>query len=114
MSLVIAIIVAWIWLDPPWNVLVVVGAGAFEAFEVWLFFTLRNRRSITGATSLIGTKAVAVTDLDPEGQVRARGQFWKARAASQIKRGDAVLVEEVEGLVLHVRPVALDGLKTGG
>jgi membrane-bound serine protease (ClpP class) len=61
----------------------------------------------TGSEELIGAIAEARTSLEPEGQVWIEGALWRARLASgadNVRIGDRVLVEAVEGLTLVVRP----------
>ncbi|MFO7876094.1 MAG: NfeD family protein [Desulfovermiculus sp.] len=56
--------------------------------------------------SLVGQRAVAITDINPQGRVRLHGQTWPARAegASQaIPAGNPVEVIGQEGLVLTVQ-----------
>ena len=77
-------------------------------FAVILGFALRSQRRpvITGETTLPGRFGVAVTDLDPDGQVQAAGELWSAGAtdeSARISKGDKVEVVKVEGLRLKVR-----------
>jgi membrane protein implicated in regulation of membrane protease activity len=67
--------------------------------------TAYERRAPTGAERLVGAGAVAETDLAPWGQVRVRGEIWRARADddSPVTRGARVVVTRAEGLTLHVR-----------
>jgi membrane-bound serine protease (ClpP class) len=61
----------------------------------------------TGSEELIGAIAEARTSLEPEGQVWIEGALWRARLAGgvdEVRIGDRVLVEAVEGLTLVVRP----------
>ena len=61
----------------------------------------------TGSEELVGAFAEARTGLDPEGQVWIEGALWRARlidGADQLRAGDRVRVEAVEGLTLVVRP----------
>lgn len=105
MILVGAILVAVLYLSSPWNVILVAGAIAFEIAETYLWIRLSQRwRVRAGAETLIGARAVAVSDLDPEGQVRVQGELWQARAATTAAAGDLLRVTAREGLVLAVEP----------
>ena len=42
------------------------------------------------------------TDLDRDGTVFVRGEYWNARADAPIKKGERVEVEAVEGLMIRV------------
>ncbi len=50
---------------------------------------------------------VAVSDLDPEGMIKARGEIWKARSSegSFIPEGTEIEVVKAESLKLWVRPL---------
>jgi membrane-bound serine protease (ClpP class) len=63
----------------------------------------------TGSEELIGEIAEARSNLDPEGQVWAAGTVWGARLANgagEVRLGDRVVVDAVDGLTLVVRPEA--------
>jgi membrane-bound serine protease (ClpP class) len=61
-----------------------------------------------GHEELIGASAEVRTPPAPEGQVSVAGAIWRARLAdedgSQLRPGDRVTIEAVEGLTLVVRP----------
>jgi len=104
MSLIGAVL-AILFLDAPLKWIVAGGLLATDMVEVWLWLRWRKRRSMTGPDGLIGAKAVVIVDLDPHGQVRAKGQIWKARSASALPVGTAVEIVDVDGLELSVTPV---------
>lgn len=61
----------------------------------------------TGSEELIGETAEARSDIDPEGQVWTAGTVWGARLANgagEVRLGDRVVVDAVDGLTLVVRP----------
>jgi membrane-bound serine protease (ClpP class) len=59
----------------------------------------------TGKEALIGAKGVAVTDLNPKGEIRVVGEFWQATAkGTQIRSGQTVEVVGMEGMFLVVKP----------
>jgi membrane-bound serine protease (ClpP class) len=63
----------------------------------------RLAKPVSGAEGLIGTIAVARTDIAPEGQVFARGTLWRARTAGvAVGEGDKVKIIGVVGLTLMV------------
>jgi membrane-bound serine protease (ClpP class) len=55
-----------------------------------------------GEESLLGKEATAYTDIRGEGKVMIRGEIWNA-AGEDIKKGDKVIIERIEGLKLYVR-----------
>ena len=91
-----------------WVVLAVVAvlALAFLALATTKVRTAMRRPKATGTTALVGAKGVTLSPVDPQGQVRVRGEIWKART-----RGEVLLKEEpievlsVEGLTLVVQRI---------
>ena len=107
MGLIIGTILAFIFLDWPWRVVVIGLLALYEGFEILLWLKWRKKRSITGAEALVGTVGKALSDVRPEGQVRVRGQIWQARCIDGVSAGDDVVVDRVDGLRLEVRPGSL-------
>ncbi len=64
-----------------------------------------QKRSVaTGSEALIGSTAVARTDLNPTGTVFVAGEIWNATSESgAIKAGEEVVITGIEGLRLKVR-----------
>jgi membrane-bound serine protease (ClpP class) len=66
----------------------------------------RRRKVVTGREALLGATGVVRSDVLPgqQGIVLVQGELWKAVAAdARIGRGEQVVVESVDGLVLRVR-----------
>jgi membrane-bound serine protease (ClpP class) len=60
----------------------------------------------TGKEALIGSRGVAVTDLNPKGEIRVLGEFWQATAKEGgIKNGEKVEVVGMQGMFLVVKPI---------
>ncbi len=72
---------------------------------VGLGLALRTRltRATTGMQGLVGEEGVAVSSLDPEGQVSVHGEVWKAKSSEKIKKGERIVVTAVDGLKMQVR-----------
>lgn len=86
---------------------VLVGIIIGGTFAVVLGFALKARHAPirTGAESMAGVIGVAVSDVQPSGQVQAAGELWTAEAlpeSAPIFKGDRVEVARVEGLRLKV------------
>lgn len=63
----------------------------------------RLARPAPGAERLVGGRAVARTDIAPEGEIDVDGASWRARTTgAAIARGSAVTIRSVAGLVLFV------------
>lgn len=86
----------------------VVGTGVVFAafFAMFVAAVLRTRRmpARLGSLAMVGNRAIARTDLDPEGYVFIEGERWKALAEDgPVRRGESVVITQVKGLTLHVR-----------
>jgi membrane protein implicated in regulation of membrane protease activity len=104
--LLVSIALAIFVLPPPWGLVAVVVGATIEIAETGLFlWWSQRRRASVGIESLEGTQGVAVSDVRPEGQVKVRGEIWRARCEGGIDRGVRVVVREVDGLTLVVEPV---------
>jgi membrane-bound serine protease (ClpP class) len=82
----------------------VVTTAAFFLFIVGAGIRAQGRRRVMGREALEGSRAVAKTDLAPNGQVMVLGELWNARASSPVRAGREVIVDRVEGLLLRVTP----------
>ena len=67
------------------------------AFKAW------RRKPVTGSEGLIGMEGIAHTDIDKEGMVLVRGEYWQASSDEPIKKGEKVIVESVSGLKIKVK-----------
>jgi membrane-bound serine protease (ClpP class) len=93
---------------------------AAVAIVALAFFTLvitkvrgaMRRPRATGAEALVGLKGVALSAINPWGQVRVRGEIWRARTEGQaLLKDEPIEVVRVEGLTLVVQRAA--GSETG-
>ncbi|GIX22250.1 MAG: hypothetical protein KatS3mg121_1033 [Gammaproteobacteria bacterium] len=73
---------------------------------VGMLIRLRRRPPLAGREELVGAEVVAEGDFEGEGYVRVRGELWKARSASPVRRGQRLRVTRVDGLRLEVEPLA--------
>jgi membrane-bound serine protease (ClpP class) len=72
----------------------------------WVIGPIRRRSKLTGPESLIGKNGVAVSDLNPKGEVRVEGVIWRAESLSgDIVKGERVTVKTLRGLVVTVEKV---------
>ncbi len=82
----------------------VVTFGALLLAVTWLAVKSQMRRPVTGAESMVGTIAVAKTELAPRGKVFLQGEIWDAVSEEPIHEGEEAEVKAVSGLTLSVRP----------
>lgn len=103
MALIAAIVVAFVFLPWPWNLLVILGGALVEVGELtWGLRLARRWRPKTGAEAMIGEAAKVVAACRPVGQVRVRGELWQARCDEGADAGETVHIERIEGLTLVV------------
>ena len=106
MTTVIGGILAILFVDPPWRWLIIGALLLTDVVEIAIWLKWRNKKSITGIDSMVGAEGRAMTPLDPDGQVKVRGQVWSAHASERVEVGDDVTVTAVDGLKLEVAPRA--------
>ncbi|MGA2780471.1 MAG: nodulation protein NfeD [Smithella sp.] len=80
-------------------------ASGFFIVVIWLAIKAQLRKHSTGVEAMAGTEAEVVTDIDNEGKVFLRGEYWKATSEKPIKKGAKVKVVKVEGLSLTVEEI---------
>jgi membrane protein implicated in regulation of membrane protease activity len=103
--LVAAILLALFLLPAPWGAFALAVATAVEVAEAAFWIRLSRRRpSVSGAEGLEGALAEVVTPCRPEGQVRVRGELWRARCRAGADPGERVIVRALDGLTLVVEP----------
>ncbi len=77
--------------------------AVFVIALVRLVVNAQRRRAQTGVEGLVGQVGRADTPLEPEGWVIVNGERWRAVADGPVAPGEAVTVQSMEGLLLHVR-----------
>ena len=105
--LILLAIVLLLVLPHPWNVIgaavaVVLGIGELAFWNR----TVRGRRRVVGAETLIGREAVVVEPCTPEGRVRIDAETWAALCEEGASTGATVQVVGRRGLQLLVTPIA--------
>ena len=96
----------------PWTILPTVGViavtfGFFVGKGLWI----QRRQPVTGREGMIGAHGVAKGNLNPEGWVLVKGEYWTSRSLDDqpIREGETVVVERIdEGAKLIVRRRSLD------
>jgi membrane-bound serine protease (ClpP class) len=83
---------------------VAIPLGAITVFLLTLAVRARRNKVVTGKESLIGEIGVARSPLLPTGKVFIRGALWNAVSSANIEVGQAVVVRNVQDLVLQVDP----------
>jgi membrane protein implicated in regulation of membrane protease activity len=111
--LILVAIALLLILPAPWDF---VGFGvAFALGLVEIFFwhrTVRGRKRVVGAQTLIGRQAVVVSACRPTGRVRIGAETWSAESEREAAAGAVVEIIGVRGLLLLVTPVATEASRT--
>jgi len=68
-----------------------------------LAFKAFRSRPRGGADGILGEIGVVKELIDPEGMVFVHGEYWRARAAEKIDKGEEIEVEGIRGLILKVK-----------
>lgn len=101
----VAGLICFALLDSPLGVIALALGAVVEIGESVLWYRyLKRFRVRTGVESLPGQLGEAVTDCRPGGQVRVRGELWRALADPGVDAGATIRVTGVEGLTLSVVP----------
>ena len=77
--------------------------SAFFIFAIYMAIRTHTTKVTTGKEGITGETGVAVTNIDPEGQVKLHGEYWKATSQTKIKKNDKISVVKVDGLLLTVK-----------
>ncbi|MFO8133119.1 MAG: nodulation protein NfeD [Thermoplasmatota archaeon] len=85
------------------SIAVAVIIGGFFAYALYASLKTKRSQPRMGDEEFIGRTAVAVTDIDPEGQVKVRGKLWNAESQEPIMEGDEVVVTGKQRMTLHVK-----------
>ncbi len=80
-------------------------ASLFFIVVIWLAVKAQMRKHYSGAESMIEEKAEASTDINREGKVFYRGEYWTAEADRFIPKGARVKIKKVSGLKLIVEEI---------
>src|SRR4051812_16827722 len=79
-------------------------SAGFLIFMVGMLVKSRRQAVVSGREQMIGARGEALGDFQGEGWARVRGEQWKVRAASTVRRGQKLRVTGMHGLVLDVEP----------
>jgi len=82
---------------------VTLAVSAFFIFAMAMAVRTIRKKVTTGKEGIIGEIGIAVSNIDPEGQVKIHGEYWKARSDEPIKKNEKIIVIEVERLELIIK-----------
>ncbi len=103
--LILLAIVLLLVLSSPWNLVAFVVLLPLWILELlgWNR-TVKRRRRVVGAQTMIGREAEVLKSCRPRGQVRLGGEIWEARCGEGALVGETVRVVGLDGLTLLVEP----------
>ncbi len=104
MAFVVALTLGFLFLDGWMRYAVIAGGAAIEIAEIAVWLRWRKVGAKQGIDTMIGMSGVAVSDCKPDGQVKVKGEIWKAHCRAGVEEGDGVRVTAVDGLRLEVDP----------
>jgi membrane protein implicated in regulation of membrane protease activity len=103
--LIIALIVALLFLPWPWDLVVIGLAAACEtAIAYFGIRYTRRRRAQVGVQTMVGRTAEVTSTLAPRGQVTIDGSIWEAHSPKIAQVGETVRITRIDGLTLEVEP----------
>ena len=70
----------------------------------WKIIQAQRRQPVIGKRAMIGDQAVVVKAEGSDIEVEYQGDIWRAVSAQPLHRDQQVIIEEVDGLVLRVKP----------
>jgi membrane-bound serine protease (ClpP class) len=110
MVLLLAILLFFLVLSPPWAWVVLAIAIPLEIVELRLlrrWARRLDRESVekVGMDAFVGATAEVVEPCLPRGWVMVRGELWEASSTPAAERGEQVRVVGVDGLRLRVAPL---------
>jgi membrane-bound ClpP family serine protease len=104
--LLIGLLVAIFVVPDAWTIPTIVAAAVLEVTETLISLRLTSRRRpAVGVETLVGAEGRIVGTCRPVGEVRVRGETWRARCDAGADVGDPVRVVGRDGLVLRVERV---------
>ena len=104
MLFIVGLALSVVFLEWPWQLLVVIPLALVEIGEIFLWLKLRDMPEKAGASTLVGREAEVVEECAPMGQVKVAGQIWTAVSSSPVPRYAKVVVTGFEGIRLQVAP----------
>jgi membrane-bound serine protease (ClpP class) len=91
-----------------WQIIatVVILTTLFFTFAITMGIKAQKRKPTTGAEGIVGEIGVAISDIDPEGEVIVHGEIWNSESTGgKIINGQKIIVEGISSLKLKVRVV---------
>lgn len=79
-----------------------VATGGLIVIILGAMFRARNQPVVSGAEAMIGSEGFALEDFEKNGRIFTQGENWIAVTDTPIKKGETVLIKQINGLTLKV------------
>jgi membrane-bound serine protease (ClpP class) len=87
-------------------ILIVALTTAFFLFAITFGIKAQRKKVATGNEGIVGEKGVAISNLNPLGEIKVHGEIWNCESVDgDIKKGSAVSIIGIENLKLKVKRV---------
>jgi membrane-bound serine protease (ClpP class) len=89
------------------KIFVIAFASISGLLLLWLIgylLKLRRRGAVSGRSSIVGGVGRAMDTFEGKGNVWLEGEAWQAVSKVPIEKDQAVIVRDLDGLLLHVEP----------
>lgn len=85
---------------------VIICTVLFFMFALGMAMRAHRRKVTTGEQGLLGETGVVIQAITPEkeGKISVHGEIWTARSAYSLRKGEKVVVQAINGLVVTVAP----------
>ena len=81
----------------------VIGLALFFLLVAAMALKAQTRKVVTGDQGLVGEEGKVLRAMDGGWQVAVHGEIWRATSSTPLKKGDAVVVTAVRGMVVEVQ-----------
>ncbi len=99
-ALVLFLILPW-----PYALALYIPIASVSLLGYWKALQVQRQPPAVGQKAMIGKQAEVISSKSEEIEVRYRGEIWRAVSSQTLQRGQAVVIEDVEGLTLRVAPL---------
>ena len=86
-------------------IILIVGlTAAFFLFALTFGIRAQQKKVATGHEGIIGERGIALSVLNPAGQVSVHGEIWNAESAEgKVENSDRVIIVDIDNLTLKVK-----------
>jgi len=85
-------------------ILIVILTAAFFLFAITFGIRAQRKKVATGQEGIVGERGIAISNLNPQGEVKVHGEIWIAESVEgDIKKGSNIMVTGIQNLKLKVK-----------